>query len=200
MTRVAAPTSGRSGDSPFPPPQGQWTYADYANLPENGYRYEVIDGNLYMTPAPNWIHQDAVSNILAALFPWLKEHGGGKALPSPIDVILPDVAAPVQPDIVIILKPNLSILAPSGRIEGVPDIVIEVLSPATRRLDQHTKLDAYCRAGLPEYWIVDPDARTVTVHVRRGEAWAPVTFRIEDTLRSEALTDFELQVKEIFDR
>jgi Uma2 family endonuclease len=141
------------------PPQGRWTYADYAALPDDGNRYEIIAGVLYMTPAPSTGHQ-ITSNIIATLLTIHVQFAGhGKVLTALVDVELaPDTV--VQPDIVVILSANLDRITPS-RIIGAPDLVVEILSPGTAGYDRREKQDAYARAGVGEYWIVDPGAQTV---------------------------------------
>ncbi|NJK81074.1 MAG: Uma2 family endonuclease [Chloroflexaceae bacterium] len=144
------------------PPQGQWTYADYAALPlDDLLRYEVMEGVLYMAPAPTPDHQ-STSNLLATyLTMHIQFKGLGRVFTAPIDVELPtgDV---VQPDVIVILAANLHIIS-EKRILGAPDLVAEIASPGTASYDRRAKQDAYARAGVREYWLVDPAARTVEV-------------------------------------
>ncbi len=141
------------------PPQGRWTYADYAALPDDGNRYEIIAGVLYMTPAPGTGHQSVSARLVTFLVTHVEFAGLGRVFAAPVDVELaPDTV--VQPDIVVVLSANLDRITPS-RIIGAPDLVVEILSPGTAGYDRREKQDAYARAGVGEYWIVDPGAQTV---------------------------------------
>ena len=141
------------------PPQGRWTYADYAALPDDGNRYEIIAGVLYTTPAPGAGHQSVSARLVTFLVTHVEFAGLGRVFAAPVDVELaPDTV--VQPDIVVILSANLDRITPS-RIIGAPDLVVEILSPGTAGYDRREKQDAYARSGVGEYWIVDPGAQTV---------------------------------------
>ena len=141
------------------PPQGRWTYADYAALPDDGNRYEIIAGVLYTTPAPGAGHQSVSARLVTFLVTHVEFAGLGRVFAAPVDVELaPDTV--VQPDIVVILSANLDRITPS-RIIGAPDLVVEILFPGTAGYDRREKQDAYARAGVGEYWIVDPGAQTV---------------------------------------
>jgi Uma2 family endonuclease len=146
------------------PEQGRWTYEDYLRLPDDGQRYEVIRGFLYVTAAPTHSHQFAVLRLGVLLSRFVFDPGLGIVLTAPVDVRLPGrIADPVEPDVVVFKKGNEPHPEESF-FRGVPDLVAEVLSRSTRRRDQTTKLEAYRDAGIPEYWIVDPRARSVVVH------------------------------------
>ena len=138
------------------------TYRDYEALPADGRRYEILDGELSVTPAPVPRHQ----RVSSALFSILKAHvatrGLGEILYAPIDVILTDSTI-VQPDLVY-LDPTRAHLVSERGIEGPPTLVIEILSPSTTRIDRGIKTDLYRRYGVPYYWIVDADARTVEAY------------------------------------
>lgn len=180
----------------WPPSQGMWTYDDYARLPENGFRYEVIQGALYMSPAPRPRHQRAAFRLAHLLEACLESTPAGEVYLAPIDVILPGLADPVQPDLIFIAAERLDIVS-EIRIEASPDMIAEVLSPATAQRDRTLKFDTYARAGVREYWIVDPapNARTVEVYVLRGEAYALAgTFGPGDVMVSEVLPDCGLKV------
>jgi Uma2 family endonuclease len=146
------------------PAQGHWTYADYLRLPDDGQRHEVIRGNLYVSPAPDFVHQYIVSRLCWLLTSVVVENDLGLILVAPFDVLLPQrIADPVQPDILFFKKGNEP--RPGDKsFSGVPDLVVEVLSPSTRRLDEKVKLSAYRDAGVPELWFADPKPRTLLVH------------------------------------
>ena len=154
------------------PAQGAWTYDDYARLPDDGWRYEIIEGELHMSPAPSADHQSIVAVLVRLIGVFIHQHDLGRVLLAPIDVMLPDLASPVQPDVLVVLKANLHIIR--RRVEGVPDLVIEVLSPATARHDRTTKYRLYAEAGVTEYWIIDPDAGAADIYTRRGNGFVPL--------------------------
>lgn len=147
---------------PWPAP-GKWTYADYRRLPDDGRRYEVIRGYLYVSPAPSFIHQRVVGRLYKKLDGFVVDHGLGEVFVSPVDILLPDgIAAPVQPDLVFI-RAGEEPEDEDQNFQGVPALVVEVLSPSTRRYDLGTKLGAYLEAGIPEVWFADPVAAEIWV-------------------------------------
>lgn len=181
------------------PPQGRWTYEDYRRLPDDGRRYEVLRGVLYVTAAPNPLHQVALRNIVRLLVRFLDENPLGDFLFAPVDLILPrGLSAPVQPDLFYSTggwKGQMT----SQFMEGVPDLVLEVLSPSTRRYDRRTKLDVYAAAGVQEYWLADPLKRTFEVLVLRNGSYEVLgLFGAEGQVRSEVIPGFEPAVDQIF--
>ncbi len=184
--------------SPYwPPPQGEWTYDDYARLPDNGMRYEVIKGELRMTPASSPRHQRTIAEFCGRLWEYLQHQPVGESFFAPIDVILPGLANPVQPDLLFIAGDRLHIIK-EKRIEGAPDLIVEVLSPGNPMHDRRTKFQIYAQAGVREYWLVDPDACAVDIYVLRGQAYAPLgSFGPDEQTRSEVLADFRVRVGDI---
>ena len=169
------------------PPQGRWTYADYAALPDDGNRYEIIAGVLYTTPAPGAGHQSVSARLVTFLVTHVEFAGLGRVFAAPVDVELaPDTV--VQPDIVVILSANLDRITPS-RIIGAPDLVVEILSPGTAGYDRREQQDAYARAGVGEYWIVDPGAQTVELlTLEQGGYRSHGVFRGQARLPSSVVT------------
>jgi Uma2 family endonuclease len=145
------------------PKQGDWTYEDYLRLPDDGRRYEIIQGVLYVANAPSYDHQFSVLKIATKFEVWAETQKAGVVITAPFEVHLPGIAKPVQPDILFIAKDRTP--SPGTQIfEGAPDLIVEVLSPGSLRLDQHVKFGAYEQAGVREYWIVDPKTRAITVY------------------------------------
>ena len=180
------------------PVQGQWTYADYARLPDDGMRYEVIRGELFMSPAPRPLHQVVITLISYFLVEFLRVNRLGKSFVSPIDVVLPQqLGDPVQPDIVFIANERLSIVGELN-IQGAPDLVMEVLSPSNPEYDRTLKYEIYAEAGVPEYWIVDPHERTIEVFALRDGGYEQLgRYGEGETARSELLDGFTAAIDEI---
>jgi Uma2 family endonuclease len=182
------------------PNQGDWTYDDYVRLPDDGRRYEIIKGVLYVTNAPAYDHQYAVSQIFFALMQFAQARTLGTVLTAPFEIHLPGIARPVLPDIVFIGAAR-SMREDARFFEGAPDLIVEVLSPSTIRVDQSVKLDAYEQAGVPEYWLADPKTRTVTVYALPAGGHEYVLygrFGPDETLTSSQLTGLELPVASLF--
>ncbi len=139
-----------------------WNRARWEQLPDDGNRYEVIDGVLYMTTAPSAFHQWIIRQIVLALYDQVDRPGIGRVLWSPIGVFMPG-CDPVQPDILVIRTDDLGMVY-DRRINGVPALLVEVLSPSNPAQDTEIKLEAYAHAGVPEYWIVRPSTRDVLVY------------------------------------
>jgi len=141
---------------------GPYRAADYLALPDEP-RCELVYGSLVVTPAPTVRHQK-VSARLAQLLLAHADRTGDLALYAPVDVVLADHTV-VQPDLVYVRAARAGIVR--DRVEGAPDLVVEILSPATARRDLGEKLRLYAEAGVAEYWLVDPDARTFELLVLR---------------------------------
>lgn len=187
-------------ESTWPPPQGEWTYEDYRRLPSNGLQYEVIHGRLIMIPAPTTTHQAIVMRLGAAFFNFLRLHPLGEVFPAPIDVVAPGMADPVQPDLVFVASERMDIVTERA-IEGVPDLVVEVLSPSNWIYDRRLKFALYAEIGVQEYWIVDPEERTVEVFsFKEGDYELQARFAPGGLLCSEFLPGFEMAVDDIFPR
>jgi Uma2 family endonuclease len=179
------------------PPQGKWTYEDYCRLPEDGWIYEIIEGELYMSPAPLTIHQRCKLKFAAAFLAFAEDHDAGMVLDAPTDVLLPGLASAVQPDVIFIAKERLNIVK-DERVEGAPDIVVEVLSPSNWLVDRRDKFKIYAKAGVHEYWLIDPKARTIELYGLRGSTYALIgKYGVGETVRSEVLSGFAVQVGDI---
>ena len=137
-------------------------YKDYEVLPADGRRYELHEGELSVTPAPSPQHQRISGNLNEILRQHVKARRIGEVFYAPIDCILGQTTV-VQPDLVYLETSRLSIVSARG-LEGPPTLVVEILSPATTLIDRSTKRQLYARYGVPYYWIVDPEARTIEVY------------------------------------
>ncbi|QTA86418.1 Putative restriction endonuclease type II, DUF820 [Desulfonema magnum] len=192
-----ATTARLTPDSPWPA-QGEWSYEDYLNLPDNGCRYEIIEGVLYVTNAPDIDHQFIVVKIVSQIEQFVAGNKLGYVLTAPFEVHLSEKSRPVQPDVLFITSERWP---GSGAkyFEGAPDLVAEVLSPSSRRTDQVIKFIAYEQAKVPEYWIADPKTRSVQVFALDGEEYAlSGEFAGEEVIESRILTGLKIVTASLF--
>jgi Uma2 family endonuclease len=178
----------------------RWTYAEFARLPASGStRYEIIDDELIVTPSPGLRHQRVVKRLVRTLDDFAEANDLGEVFISPFDVLLEE-GDYLEPDVLFVRKDRAHVVTDRG-IDGPPDLVVEVLSPSTEDRDRGIKLERYRHYGVPEYWIVDPDARTVEIW-RLGEgASEPVALEQADILRWEPVTGgatLEVALPELF--
>jgi Uma2 family endonuclease len=143
-------------------PKKVYTYQDYSELTDDENRYEIIEGELIMSPAPYTIHQKVSRKIVYELMRFVEKVKIGELYYAPIDVLLSNINI-VQPDILFISKENLQIVTEKN-IKGVPDLIIEIISPSTGYYDLSSKKDIYEKFGVREYWIVDPLKQRVDIY------------------------------------
>ena len=158
-------TDARSADSqvaplasPVPPP-AKLGYREYCCFPDDGRRHEIIDGDHYVNPAPSTYHQTVSRRLQHQLYTQIELTGRGVVYNAPVDVQLTDHDI-IQPDLVVVLTSRMQMITPT-KIKGVPDLLVEILSPSTASNDATLKKQLYERVGVAEYWIVDPDNHTV---------------------------------------
>ncbi len=162
----------------------RWTYAEFARLPSEGStRYEVIAGELVVTPGPSLRHQRIVGALVTRLTAFAGAHGLGEVYPGPVDVLFAE-GDYVEPDLVFVREDHRGYLT-DRVIEGPPDLIVEILSPSTAARDRGIKLERYRHFGVPEYWVVDPEARAIEVWRLAAGAEEPEVFGADDTLRWE---------------
>src|SRR3989442_7056272 len=150
----------------IPPGPIKLPYEDYVDLPDDGRRYEILDGELEVSPSPAPKHQAVSRNLVWIVHGHVQERGLGSVYYAPIDVILADTSI-VQPDLVFIAAARESIVSQRG-IEGPPDLAVEILSPWSVRRDRVAKAALYARHGIRHYWVVDPDACVLEVYETEG--------------------------------
>ena len=172
-----------------------YTVEDLANTPDDGRRYEVIGGELVVSPAPSTKHQRVSFRLSRILGDYLERVGSGEAFAAPIDVFLGkhDI---VQPDLVVILHRHAGRLTDAG-IDGAPDIVVEITSPSSQRMDRIRKSATYATFGVPEYWIVDPDTETILVQALVDGRYQTGENR-EGSVRSVQLPDLVIETRDVF--
>ena len=174
----------------------KFTCHDYLHLPDDGKRYQIIAGELFMVPASTPYHQKVSISIERMLYDYAREHGG-EVLDAPCDVVLSDVDV-VQPDIIYISPERLSIIKEKN-IQGAPDLVVEILSPYSDKIDRISKTRLYARFEIREYWIVDPDKKEITVlQLAAGTYKKLGMFGIKDTFESRLLKGLTIRISEIF--
>ena len=174
--------------------KGQYfTYQDWLDAPHDEYaRVELIDGEIYLFAAPGRRHQAVVREM----FVQLANHLRGKRCETytgPIAVRL-EKDSVVEPDIIVVCDPKK--LTKTG-VEGPPDLIIEVLSPSNTRHDRFTKFMLYQRTGVPEYWIVDPEEDTLTIHRLVNDGYKTSVYDNTDTATVAALPDFEMDLSTV---
>ncbi len=177
-----------------------WTSQDLEHLPDDGKRYEIIDGELYMSKQPNWYHQHICLRLGGLLDIWSLQSKAGKANAAPGIIFADD--DDVAPDIIWISREKLTrALQSDGKLHAAPELVVEVLSPgmANASRDRETKLKLYSRRGVLEYWIVNWQERYIEVY-RREDAMLKHTQTLyeTDTLQSPHLPGFRCGVSQIF--
>jgi len=171
------------------------TYDDLSDFPDDGLRRELIAGELIVSPSPNRRHQELVGSLYLFIANHVVAHGGGKVYLAPFDVLFSrhDV---VEPDLLFIPDDRLDILT-DANVQGVPGLVIEVLS--NPRVDRLRKRDLYARSGVPEYWIVDPDADRVEVYrLEAGGYGKPVVLEPDEILTYARLPGLSIDLEALF--
>ncbi len=174
-----------------------WTYEDYLLFPEDGKRYEIVEGEKLVTPAPLPKHQTVLANLIRLLVQFLEGKDLGKWFPSPIDVVFAQESV-VQPDLIFIRKDRLQIIGERA-ITGAPDLVVEVVSASSRKLDSITKRKLYAGYGVNEYWIVDPELERIEILVLEGGSLVKKVEHVEgDAWSLEVLPGFSTALREVF--
>lgn len=172
-----------------------YTVEDLANIPDDGRRYEVIGGELVVSPAPTTKHQRVSIRLSRIFADHLDRSGNGEVFAAPLDVVLGthDI---VQPDLVVVLQQHADRVTDAG-IEGAPDIVIEITTPSSQRMDRIRKSATYATFGVPEYWIVDPETETILVHALVDGRYQPNEGG-EGSVRSVQLPDLIVDPSDLF--
>lgn len=176
------------------------TYEDYLLFPDDGRRHELIQGDHFMTPAPNTKHQRISLRLSSTLEAWVRRNHLGLVLTAPYDVVLSDEDV-VQPDLLFISTARLSIVTDTN-VRGAPDLIVEILSEATRKKDEVTKRKLYERYGVQEYWLVDPELETIKILRLSGDHYvraAELAKEAQDVLTTPLLPGLSLPLAELFD-
>jgi len=173
------------------------TYQDWLDFPDDGHLYEIVEGELYVAPPPNVEHQRITREIESRLLLFLRAAGLGEIFYAPMGVRLTDDDV-LEPDLVVVLKEHADRIGKQV-IEGAPDLVVEVLAPGTAKRDLGMKRELYQAVGVREYWIVDPESRSIEVLMLDGGRYTRSgLFRVADILTCRLLPGFELELAEVF--
>ena len=178
------------------PPQGQWAERDYFALPDTNRYVELSEGRLIVPPHPTRSHQAVLLELAVRLRVFVRERDLGEVHIAPLPVRLwPGKIR--EPDILFLSKEHAD--RAGEKVYGVPDLVVEVLSPGTEQADRGEKYLEYAKAGVREYWIVDPNERKVEVYTLRENVYQLVErCKPGEAIHSELLCGFEVNVNEIF--
>jgi len=174
----------------------KFTYRDYLQLPDDK-RYELVEGELFLVPSPNLNHQRISRQLEMALWLYASRHALGEIFYAPCDVVFSEINV-VQPDLLFVSTERMGILT-EANIQGAPDLVVEILSPSTGQRDLGIKRSLYAKYGVAEYWIVDPDNKTVEVL-----SWTETGYRTDavvprdGTLNSPLFPSLNLNLTQIF--
>ena len=188
-----------SSAQPAPRP---WTYADLVALPDDQLRHELIDGEHVVSPSPATAHQAILMNLIRLLAPYLHGRRLGQALCAPFDIKF-SIATVLVPDLVFFTADRFKRVVNEKHAIAAPDLVVEILSPGTRRRDKGRKRAVYDREGVREYWIVDPEARAITA-LRRPRADAgltdvtALTADAGESLESTLFPGLRLHLRDVF--
>lgn len=173
------------------------TRADYEGMPQGPPYYQVIEGDLIMSPSPRTFHQYVVGNVAFLLRNFVEKRRLGEVMIAPLDVFLTDINV-FQPDVMFISNERLSLITENG-IEGGPELVVEILSPSTARYDKGSKKKIYSRTGVQELWLIDPEAKTIQVFDLTKDAEMPAaTYSARSVFESPLLPKLKIQGSKIF--
>lgn len=176
----------------------KFTYEDLQYIPPDRNRYEIVDGELFVTPSPRTLHQVIVGNLFAELRSHVRQHRLGRVFVAPLDVVF-SFSTVLEPDLIFVSRLRREIITEKN-LSGPPDLVVEVLSESTVRLDREIKLKQYALHGVAEYWLVDPDAKTVEAfRLTDGDYELAARLGFGDALTSPLLPDLNLPVASLWE-
>lgn len=175
------------------------TYEDYAAIPDDGRRHEIIDGEHYVSPSPRASHQRILRRLLRKLDAHAIAENAGEVFCAPFDVVLSKTDV-VQPDLLFISRERMDIVG-EANVQAAPDLVVEILSESTRRIDEIVKRKRYEHFGVKEYWIVDPVLESIKIYRREGGAFTRVAELSMETggrIETPLLPGLAIDVEQIF--
>jgi Uma2 family endonuclease len=188
-------------DPMMPASQGvKLTYDDFVQFPDDGLRHELIDGEHYVTPSPNTKHQSVSINLTVVIGSWLERNPIGRLFHAPFDVVFSKYDV-VEPDLLYLSNARAADALTPLHVRGVPELVIEIGSPGTRKKDETVKRRLYERTGVSEYWVVDPEIDTIRVYGREADGFARVvelSAEAGDVLTTPLLPGLEIPLSRVF--
>jgi Uma2 family endonuclease len=176
------------------------TYEDFLLFPDDGQRHELIDGEHYVTPSPNTKHQRVSGNLHLLIGSWLEIHQVGRVFYAPYDVVFSNFDV-VEPDLLYLSIERMAEVVTPQHVRGAPEIVIEIVSPGTRKRDETIKKRLYERSGVSEYWVIDPELDVVRVYRRGEEGFGraiELSSEADDSLTTPLLRGLEMPLRRIF--
>jgi len=174
------------------------TYEDYLHFPADGNRYEVLEGELFKTPAPSTLHQKVLKNLAFELETFLRSHRYGELYLSPVDLVCAPHSV-LQPDLLYLSREKAHLDRGHAVEGGAPDLVVEVLSPSSISLDRVFKFATYARCGVEWYWIVDPMARVIEEYTLETASYLLVArYEGEAAFSPRLFTSFEAPLSRIW--
>ncbi len=175
----------------------KFTYSDLLSAPEDGKRYEIFEGELIVSTSPGEKHQRIVINLVGIFLPYVKSQNPGRIYTAPFDVYFDDETV-VEPDIIFISK-DRNVIIEEKRINGAPDLIVEILSSGTEARDRGFKFRRYEKEGVKEYWIVDPENRTIEIYTLKKSRYELVKkFEGADIVISPLFKGLEFNIKEVW--
>jgi len=190
-----------AGSDPLMPSPGvKLTYDDFVHFPDDGLRHELIDGEHYVTPSSNTKHQRVSINLTVLIGGWLEQHPVGQLFHAPFDVVFSHYDV-VEPDLLYLSNARAADALTAKHVRGVPELVVEIGSPGTRKRDETIKRRLYERTGVTEYWIVDPEKDAIRVHRREGDDFSRVSELSADSgdvLTTSLLPGLEIPLARVF--
>lgn len=191
-----------AGSDPITPPSPgvKLTYDDFVQFPDDGLRHELIDGEHYVTPSPNTKHQTVSLNLTVLIGSWLEQHPIGRLFHAPFDVVF-SMFDVVEPDLLYLSNERAAEALTTLHVRGVPELVIEIGSPGTRKRDETVKRRLYERTGVSEYWVIDPELDAIRVYRREGDGFGRVdelSASASDVLTTSLLPGLEIPLSRVF--
>ncbi len=191
-----------AGSDPITPssPGVKLTYDDFVQFPDDGLRHELIDGEHYVTPSPNTKHQTVSLNLTVLIGSWLEQHPIGRLFHAPFDVVF-SMFDVVEPDLLYLSNERAAEALTTLHVRGVPELVIEIGSPGTRKRDETVKRRLYERTGVSEYWVIDPELDAIRVYRREGDGFGRVdelSASASDVLTTSLLPGLEIPLSRVF--
>lgn len=173
------------------------TYREYLQINDDFNRHEIIEGEHYVTPSPSKRHQKISIKLSTILYRWVEDHSLGEVFTGPYDVVLSETDV-VIPDLLFVSKSRASI-SHEENVQGAPDLIVEILSPSTSRRDLGIKKTLYEKFGVSEYWVIDPDQKTVEIFKSdAGKFSSPIRLTFKDHLTSSLFLDLQIPLSKIF--